>query len=160
MLSIKNFKIFYLLIILFFSFATQAKDSTEKPLTGKYTEKFHNGNLKYEVNYIDGKKEGLEIFWYISGGKYIQTTYKNDKEDGIWNQWFENGQLKLEAHYKNGKEDGLFTLFYDNGTKRSESNFVNGEKVGYETYWERNGDVKSKTLYKSKSLDKDNKPAN
>jgi len=52
----------------------------------------------------------------------------------------------------------LFILFYDNGNKRSESNFVNGEKVGYETYWETNGYVKSKTLYKSKSLDKDSKP--
>ena len=125
MLSIKNFKVFYLLGILLFSFATHANETSEKPLTGKYTEKYHNGNLKYEVNYINGKKEGLETFWYISGGKYIQTSYKNDKEDGIWNQWFENGQLKLEAHYKNGKENGLFTLFYDNGTKRSESIFVN-----------------------------------
>ena len=92
MLSIKNFKLFYLLSILLLSFATHANETPEKPLTGKYTEKYHNGNLKYEVNYVNGKKEGLEIFWYISGGKYIQTTYKNDKEDGIWNQWFENGQ--------------------------------------------------------------------
>jgi len=62
MLSIKNFKLFYLLSILLLSFATQANDSPEKPLTGKYTEKYHNGNLKYEVNYVNGKKEGLEIF--------------------------------------------------------------------------------------------------
>jgi len=66
-----------------FCFPSYANESIEKPLTGKYTEKYHNGNTKYEVNYIKGKKEGLEIFWYISGGKYIQTTYKNDKEDGI-----------------------------------------------------------------------------
>ena len=149
MLSSKNFKLFYVVGILLFCFTTYANESEEKPLTGKYTEKYHNGNPKYEVNYIAGKKEGLEIFWYISGGIYIQTTYKNDIEDGIWNQWFENGQLKLEAHYKDGKEDGFFTLWYDNGIKRSESNFVNGEKVGYETYWERNGNVKSKTLYKA-----------
>jgi len=83
MLSIKNFKVFYLLGILLFSFATHANETPEKPLTGKYTEKYHNGNLKYEVNYINGKKEGLETFWYISGGKYIQTSYKNDKEDGM-----------------------------------------------------------------------------
>jgi len=48
MLSIKNFKVFYLLGILLFSFATHANETPEKPLTGKYTEKYHNGNLKYE----------------------------------------------------------------------------------------------------------------
>jgi len=95
MLFLKNFKLFYLLSILLYCFTAYANDSAEKPLTGKYTEKHQNGNSKYEVNYINGKKEGLEIFWYNSGGKYIQTTYKNDKEDGIWNQWFENVVLKL-----------------------------------------------------------------
>ena len=106
------------------------------------------------------EKKKVQKLFGTSLAENIFKQAKNDKEDGIWNQWFENGQLKLEAHYKNGKEDGLFTLFYDSGTKRSESNFVNGEKVGYETYWERNGDVKSKTLYKSKSSDKDYKPVN
>ena len=80
MLSIKNFKLFYLLSVLLLSFATQANDSPEKPLTGKYTEKYHNGNLKYEVNYVNGKKEGLEIFWYISGGNISRQLIKMIKK--------------------------------------------------------------------------------
>ncbi len=68
MLVLKKFKVLFFLSILLFCFPSYANESIEKPLTGKYTEKYHNGNTKYEVNYIKGKKEGLEIFWYISGG--------------------------------------------------------------------------------------------
>ncbi|PPD18187.1 MAG: hypothetical protein CTY27_02270, partial [Methylotenera sp.] len=80
----------------------------EKTFTGKYTEQFINGGPKYEVNIQNGKKQGLEIFWYESGRIKIQTNYVDDKEDGVWNQWYENGQMKLEAHYKGGREHGSF----------------------------------------------------
>ena len=102
----KFLKLFVIILLLFFSEFSNAKDSADKAFTGTQIEKYQNGNTKYEVHYINGKKEGLETFWYNSGLKYIQTNYKNDKEDGIWNQWYENGQLKLEAHYKDGKEHG------------------------------------------------------
>ena len=124
--------ILFIIPFVLFCHFTEAKDCSEKLFTGTQTEKYQNGNTKYEVHYLYGKKEGAETFWYNSGLKYIQTNYKDDKEDGVWNQWYENGQLKLEAHYKDGKEHGLFTQWFENGIKRSEANFKDGKKEGYE----------------------------
>ena len=94
MLSIKNFKVFYLLGILLFSFATHANETSEKPLTGKYTEKYHNGNLKYEVNYINGKKEGeFKLYYQQDNQIYAIYTYVNDKKNGEYKKYNEEGQL-------------------------------------------------------------------
>jgi MORN repeat variant len=120
----------------------------EKNYSGHFVEKFENGKLKYEITVKNGKKEGIETFYYENGAKKIETEYKNDKEDGVWKQWYESGQLKLEAHYKNGEEHGAFTQWYDNGQKRVESSFVNGKKDGVECAWERDGTKKYETTYK------------
>ena len=56
-----------------------SKDLNDKLFTGTHIEKYQNGNTKYEVHYVNGKKEGLETFWYNSGLRYIETNYINDK---------------------------------------------------------------------------------
>ena len=104
--------------------SSQAQTFFEETFTGKYTEQFVNGGQKYEVNILNGKKQGLEIFWYESGRIKIQTNYVDDKEDGVWNQWYENGQ------------------------QRAQSNFVNGKKEGSEYTWDKGGRLKSELLYK------------
>ena len=55
----------FIAIILFISISSLSfsKESTEKLFTGTQTEKYQNGNLKYEVQYVNGKKEGSETFW-------------------------------------------------------------------------------------------------
>jgi antitoxin component YwqK of YwqJK toxin-antitoxin module len=45
----------------------------DNTFTGKHVEKFADGKTKYEVTIKNGKKEGLEIFYYPSGNKQIQT---------------------------------------------------------------------------------------
>ena len=116
--------------------------------SGKYTEQFIKGGPKYEVNVKNGKKQGLEIFWYETGRIKIQTNYVNDQEDGVWNQWYETGQMKLEAHYKAEREHGSFKQWYENGQQRAQSHFINGKKQGAEYAWDKDGKVTSKLMYK------------
>ena len=116
------------LIFTIFSFSLNAQTIFNPNFTGPQKEFFADGKPKYEVNVIKGKKQGLETFWYASGGLYIQTNYVDDKEHGVWKQWYENGQLKLEANYKDGQEHGTFTQYYENGQMRVQSNFVDGKK--------------------------------
>ena len=145
----KTFKIVLLaLSLISANLSSQAQTFFEETFTGKYTEQFVNGGQKYEVNILNGKKQGLEIFWYESGRIKIQTNYVDDKEDGVWNQWYENGQMKLEAHYKDGREHGSFKQWYENGQQRAQSNFVNGKKEGPEYTWDKGGKLKSELLYK------------
>ena len=53
--------------------------NSEVGFTGKYVEKYENGQKKVEINYKNGKKEGA------------------------WTYWHENGQKKSEENYKNGE---------------------------------------------------------
>ena len=85
----KNLKIALLaLCLLSANISVQAQTFFDKTFSGKYTEQFVNGGPKYEINILNGKKQGLEIFWYESGRIKIQTNYVDDKEDGVWNQWY------------------------------------------------------------------------
>jgi len=51
----------FIAIILFISISSLSfsKESTEKLFTGTQTEKYQNGNLKYEVHYVNGKKRRI-----------------------------------------------------------------------------------------------------
>ena len=62
---------------------------------GTYQEFFDNKNPKYEISYLNGKKNGKEKFWYESGQLKIQSEFKNGKEHGLWQQWYENGTVRF-----------------------------------------------------------------
>jgi uncharacterized protein len=84
------------------------KDST-------YVEYYSSGKKKYQVQIIDGQKNGEEIYFYENGKMQQKVIYKNDTVNGnaIW--WWENGNKKQESNWKNGKENGEVTFWYENG---------------------------------------------
>ena len=49
-------------------------------LHGLFTKYDINNNKLYEVNYIDGKKEGVDTRWDSDGNIVDQITYENGKE--------------------------------------------------------------------------------
>ena len=75
----------------------------KNPYTGKIVAKYKNGNKKWEVNYENGIKNGIQTDWYPNGEKMMEGLYKNGMKDGIWIMWDENGN-KIENEYKAGKE--------------------------------------------------------
>ena len=80
---------------------------SDTPYTGKSFRLFDNGQKCYEVNYKDGKNDGLYVEWYENGQKRIESNMKNGKPDGVWVNWHENGRKKSEINWKDGiKVDG------------------------------------------------------
>ena len=75
----------------------------ENPYTGKIIAKYANGEKKWEVNYKDGVKEGIQTDWYSNGEKMLEGLYTNGKKEGTWIRWDEDGN-KVEQMYKEGKE--------------------------------------------------------
>ena len=67
-------------------------------------EYYGSGELKSEVPYKNGKKEGLETKWYRNGKKKAEFHFKNGKEEGLWVRWWDNGQVHRKGNYKNGKK--------------------------------------------------------
>ena len=96
------------------------------PFTGVYITTYPNGQKQEEINYKDGKQEGLVTKWYENGQKQSERNYKDGKQEGLGIVWYENGQKESEGNYKDDKPEGLVTSWYENGQKKSEVNYKDG----------------------------------
>ncbi len=56
--------------------------------------------LKFEFNFIDGKKEGAAIFYAEDGTKSQEGNYKNDYKIAYWKDYFPSGQIRSEGNKK------------------------------------------------------------
>jgi antitoxin component YwqK of YwqJK toxin-antitoxin module len=117
--------------------------------SGKLVTTYSNGKKETEINYQDGKQEGLDIWWWRNGNKGRESQYKNNQLDGLETEWRENGYKEAEAHYINGKQDGLETEWFRTGEKYRESNWSKGDKNGLEASWFRTGEKRSEENYKN-----------
>ena len=76
---------------------------SDTPYTGKVFGLYENGQKELEINYKDGKQDGLKVYWYENGKKREEVNFKDGKQDGLWVWWYENGQKRREENYKDGK---------------------------------------------------------
>ena len=111
----------------------------ETPFTGRAESFYRNGQKRREVNFKDGKQDGLWTWWNENGQKEEEENWKDGMEDGLWTKWHWNGQKYKEVTYKDGKKDGLETWWYWNGQKSSEGNYKDAKQDGLETHWYENG---------------------
>ena len=116
--------------------------SSNLPFTGKSYALHPNGQKYFEVNYKDGKKNGLFVSWDENGKKSSERNLKDGKKEGLEVFWHENGQKSIEGNYKDGKEDGLMVEWYKNGQKSIEYNYEDGKPVGLCVDWHENGQKK------------------
>ena len=77
---------------------------SDTPYTGKSYGLYLNGQKKGELNYKDGKRDGLRQAWHENGQKSAEGNFKDNKAYGLWVSWHENGQKKKEVNYKDGEE--------------------------------------------------------
>jgi len=82
---------------------TYAKNS-EKPYTGKVTQKYQNGKKMHEKTFKDGKQDGRFIKWYFNGQKEVEGSFKDGRREGKWIGWHANGQKRGVVSFKNGKK--------------------------------------------------------
>jgi antitoxin component YwqK of YwqJK toxin-antitoxin module len=81
------------------------------------TSKLHRTfDVKFELTYKNGKKEGLYT-GYSYSGKKTTVNYSNDEKDGIETRYHKNGQKQSEVEYSQGKFHGKSrggrTLYWD-----------------------------------------------
>ena len=73
------------------------KVNSDSKFTGKYVGYYENGTdknrqLKEEIIYVDGVKDGGYTYWY-----------QNGKKDGLWTFWDKEGNVTKTETYKKGK---------------------------------------------------------
>jgi len=118
-----------------------------------------NGKLKFEGEYLNGKRNGQGKEYYDNDKLEYEGEYINGKRSGKGKEFHFNGKLKFDGEYLNGKK--LIGIIYDeNGnfsktlTKRYyynkiynwfgigfEGEFLNGEKNGEGREYYGNGQL-------------------
>jgi hypothetical protein len=53
-------------------------------LQGKHYDKFENGNISFEYNYIDNRKHEIQYSWYHNGKPHYEQNYNNGEQCGKW----------------------------------------------------------------------------
>jgi antitoxin component YwqK of YwqJK toxin-antitoxin module len=112
-----------------------------------------NGDLKYEVYYENGEKEGLEISYY-DGQDCIEysNTYNKGVLDGPRVMFYPNCSTRVEEMYKNGLKDGYERNFEQTGVLLTEGNFLKGELDGSYAHFDKKGYVTYESPSKETTL--------
>jgi antitoxin component YwqK of YwqJK toxin-antitoxin module len=77
---------------------------------------YDNGQLEYEIPYVNGKQHGIEKSWYENGQLSYEIPYVNDQRHGIERGWHPNGQLGWETPYENDQRHGIRKHWKKDGT--------------------------------------------
>ena len=80
-----------------------------------------SGNIEYDQNYKNGKKDGPSKSYYENGNIEYDWNYKNGKEDGEWRSYSEDGTLERISQYRNGE--------YISGKDFTEENKIENQSI-------------------------------
>lgn len=112
-----------------------------------------NGDLKYEVYYENGEKEGLEIRYYDNQDCIeFSNTYKNGMLYGPSVTFYPNCSTKVEEMYIAGKKHGYERVYDENGFLQTEAKFEKGELDGSYAHFDKKGFVTYESPTKETTL--------
>lgn len=113
------------------------KDSLKQ---GVWKEFWANGDLREEVIYKNGKKEGLEIKWFDEPDCVEQESYyKNGLLDGPSVYYSKKCKKDFFENFKLGIKDGLELSYYPSGNVKAEGNYKKGNLDGYYKVYDKKG---------------------
>ena len=86
----------------------------ELPFTGRSTTFYTNGQRATMINYINGKRHGIEARWFKDGGKRFEGRFQENTLVGVFEEWYQNGRRKSQAVWQDGKRRSV-TEWDENG---------------------------------------------
>jgi len=110
-------------------------------------EYYPDNQLKSQITYKSGKKNGHAIYYHANGEIQIECNYLNDKLDGVFRRFYGNGTAELFQEYREGQQHGLNRYFDANGNLLIESNYSNGKVNGAYHEWYPNRRIRSEGQY-------------
>lgn len=75
-----------------------------KPFTGNAKSYYKNGQVKDDLNFRDGKQNGLQEIYYENGQIGAIYKVKDGKLNGVQKEYDINGALKAEVTFKDGEK--------------------------------------------------------
>jgi len=72
---------------------------------------FDNKQIKLTGTMIKNRRVGVWRKFNRKGQIVFETNYYNGKKNGLCKEWYPNGKLKMEGTYKNASRHGLVRFF-------------------------------------------------
>ena len=104
---------------------------------------YESGVLQSEIDFKEGKPNGIGKFYYESGALQAEANYKDGKENGLQKQYYESGVLKVEGNFVDDEPNGIAKFYYENGKLKVETNYVDGEQIGPRKEYYESGALKN-----------------
>ena len=102
-----------------------------KNIKGFIKEYDHKGNLTFEGEYLNGKRNGKGKSYYDNGKLYFEGEYLNGERNGKGKEYrYYNGELRFEGEYLNGKRNGKGKKYNKYSRLKFEGEYLNGKKNG------------------------------
>ena len=100
----------------------------KNPITGTLVDFHSNGQKRFEINYVNGLREGSAQWWTGSGQLQHIRNYHRGQLSGSWIQYHKDSEYKLQEQiYDNGIEI-MRRGWWTSGMKRFEITFQNGQE--------------------------------
>ncbi|MEI6506940.1 MAG: hypothetical protein WCO54_00550 [Bacteroidota bacterium] len=114
---------------------------------------WNNGDLKYEVFFEKGEKQGLEISYY-DGQDCIEysNSFNEGKLDGPSVTFYTNCQTKCEEMYKDGVKQGYERCYDQTGFLQTEADFNKGDLAGSYAHFDKKGMITYESPTKETTL--------
>ncbi|MDD7884855.1 toxin-antitoxin system YwqK family antitoxin [Flavivirga sp. 57AJ16] len=114
------------------------------PFTGHLQTYYVDKNLKSDIEYVEGKKEGYEKHWFKNGSISMERYYIKGLKSGIHKAWWNDTVLKFEYHFnEKGEYHGMVKEWYKTKQLYRDFNYLNGKEVGRQRLWKLNGTIKA-----------------
>jgi len=112
-----------------------------KLFTGSSVSHYSNNSPAVLINYVKGKKHGINKKWFRNGDLSFLSTYKEGKKNGHTRTWWSNGNLRSESYYVDGVPDGIQRQWYSSGSIFKKINLQDGKENGLQQSWRENGKI-------------------
>ncbi len=114
----------YLLIIFLF-FTTRTFYSQNGIIRSYYPD----GNLYYEISYVNDVLDGTSYWYYPSGNLKAMKEFSKGKLNGYVREFYESGLIKEEFYVKDGIKDGTHRIYYENGALKEINIYEEGKLI-------------------------------
>ncbi|HDR05606.1 MAG TPA: hypothetical protein ENN84_10250 [Candidatus Marinimicrobia bacterium] len=94
-----------------------------------------------EAKMIDDLREGLWLWNYPDGTRYLEAEYSHGQPHGYWKYYSENGKLQRQEYYYQGKAAGLWQYYTSTGALQMEILHYQQNSTREHIYYFPGGDI-------------------
>ncbi|MEK9772418.1 MAG: hypothetical protein VW576_02525 [Opitutae bacterium] len=78
----------------------------------RVTEKYSNGQKKFEIGFVDGLRHGSFFFWQSNGLKKLTGSFERGKREGTFISYGKAGEVLYQKNYFQDELEGNLSLYY------------------------------------------------